>query len=41
MPYAIKPTPKGYGLWNKDKKIWKSYDIPIWKKILVKTDLEL
>ena len=21
-----RPTPKGYGLWNKDKKIWKSYN---------------
>jgi len=26
MPYIIKKTPKGYGVWNKDKKIWKSYN---------------
>ena len=26
MPYKIKKTPQGYGLWNLDKKIWKSYN---------------
>ena len=27
MPYQIVQTSKnGYGLWNKDKKEWKSYD---------------
>ena len=26
MPYQLKKTPKGFGLWNKDKKIWKSYN---------------
>lgn len=26
MPYQIKKTPSGYGLFNIDKKIWKSYN---------------
>lgn len=26
MPYKIKKTPKGYGVWNIEKKLWKSYD---------------
>ena len=26
MPDVIKPTPKGFGLWDKDKKIRKSYN---------------
>ena len=26
MPYVIKKTKSGYGLWNIDKKIWKSYN---------------
>ena len=26
MPYVIKKTKAGYGLWNVDKKIWKSYN---------------
>ena len=26
MPYLVKKTKSGYGLWNKDKKKWKSYD---------------
>ena len=26
MPYVIKKTKSGYGLWNKDKHIWKSYN---------------
>ena len=26
MPYQIKKTPSGYGLWNIDKKKWKSYN---------------
>lgn len=26
MPYNIKKTPKGFGVWNIEKKIWKSYD---------------
>jgi hypothetical protein len=26
MPYKIKKTPKGFGVWNIEKKIWKSYD---------------
>ena len=26
MPYIIKATPSGYGVWNKDKKEWKSYN---------------
>lgn len=26
MPYKIKKTPKGYGVWNIQKKYWLSYD---------------
>ena len=26
MPYKILKTPKGYGVYNLDKKIYKSYD---------------
>ena len=26
MPWVVKKTPKGYGVWNKHKKTWKSYN---------------
>ena len=26
MPYVVKKTNSGYGLWNIDKRIWKSYN---------------
>ena len=26
MPYVIKSTPHGYGVFNKQTKIWKSYN---------------
>ena len=26
MPYQIRKTPYGWGLFNPDKKIWKSYN---------------
>ena len=26
MPYSLRKTPHGYGVYNKIKKIWKSYN---------------
>ena len=26
MPYQVRETPSGWGLFNLDKKIWKSYN---------------
>ena len=26
MPYSVKKTSQDYGVWNKEKKKWKSYN---------------
>lgn len=26
MPYELRTTPKGFGIFNFDRKIWKSYN---------------